>query len=251
MNPRMPVNIFLIIDFFFVARWPEEAAAGFGPGREGGGVAVAVAVVAEPAPTVAEPVRARSTPGDSSGALAGDRGGDGDDASLAFAARAAASAKKCVEDCREGASAVEGAAGAVAARRRFGNEAARTPDEDARPEPCPCPEPKPAATSKSADKSPRWPRVAAPAASLAARLAPTRWDQSGVPGAAGGGDLAAAAAVSFGPPPPRAIPAATRYPRSGVGGGGDAAAAVAAAVGVVIAVAASGEEDDELDGGGT
>lgn len=149
MNPRMPVNIFLIIDFFFVARWPEEgaseageaAAAGFGPGREGGGVVVAVAVVAEPAPTVAEPVPARSTPGGSAGALAGDRGGDGDDASLAFAARAAASAKKCVEDCREGASAVEGAAGAVAARRRFGNEAARTPDEDARPEPCPCPDP--------------------------------------------------------------------------------------------------------------
>lgn len=147
MNPRMPVNIFLIIDFFFVARWPEEgaseageaAAAGFGPGREGGGVVAAV--VAEPAPTVAEPVPARSTPGGSAGALAGDRGGDGDDASLAFAARAAASAKKCVEDCREGASAVEGAAGAVAARRRFGNEAARTPDEDARPEPCPCPDP--------------------------------------------------------------------------------------------------------------
>ena len=161
MNPRMPVNIFLIIDFFFVARWPEEgasetgeaAAAGFGPGREGGGVVVAVVAepaptvaepaptVAEPAPTVAEPVPARSTPGGSAGALAGDRGGDGDDASLAFAARAAASAKKCVEDCREGASAVEGAAGAVAARRRFGNEAARTPDEDARPEPCPCPDP--------------------------------------------------------------------------------------------------------------
>ena len=148
MNPRMPVNIFLIIDFFFVARWPEEgasetgeAAAGFGPGREGGGVVVVVDVVAEPVPTVAEPVPARSTPGGSAGPLAGDRGGDGDDASLAFAARAAASAKKCVEDCREGASAVEGAAGAGAARRRVGDEAARTPDEDARPEPCPCPDP--------------------------------------------------------------------------------------------------------------